>query len=257
MRSDELDEDQNPITAQNKETRDSRTFEYVQDNIIDPFNYTPTYKYNECKAETSWCTTGAMSNLIGWDDDTSSCDYWANYTDSGKYPLIVIMNNSTGQLWQYSLTPGRQYFLDENDKCYGHMASSSECMEFLQKEFFKKYPSSRALLDYITENEKSDKMKILFESAPTTPNGYLIVSDRSDLEKYLTIINKFNGIFIASNTAVEMFKDLQCNRLPPIDCNAVHDAQGMFMETKCPLIELKNTHNIVNMKDMFRKSKIN
>ena len=237
--------DEPGMTQDQKDRRDSRDAEYLKDGI----------GFDDQWTETGWCTAGSYHSCDGhWDYNRKNNGHWRSYTDSGRYPLIVCMNISTGKLYQYLRKNSRIDFLNEADSTDDGNGGGERFLDWL----IQSEPGS-TLGKMIIQGEQvyyAEEYRKLLSQAQVAPDGFLIINTPDDIKKFQKIFSKFAGLKIMSTQTVQWFEDQDLGNMPIIDMEAVNDATGMFKNAKANELKFRNCHPAI-MTSMFRDAKVN
>lgn len=251
--------DNEGITPQNKQIRDSSSYRWVRDGIGADDN----------NQESDWCTTGGAGRTDTrgggpWGKNTSS--YWPNYNNNGKYPYAQIMELDTGMMYQLGYDGSRYtgfLFESEYKSNVGLIRGTYGDTNANLTNARKANPKFDQLMKRVDEvfNRKGINVESVMTSYKkrglVTKNGRLIVDSRGVLLECLPFIKVFTGIVVDLVNADSLFENLDCtNGLPPIDMMKVKTAVRMFAECKCESIQLLNTGNVRNAAGMFQNAKV-
>ena len=105
----ETDADGNKITPENKKKRDdykcvgSQTIkDGIDDGYGNSFNVINNTNMPAAKfAEAAWCVCGTEEKRVDW-NSAGSQSFFNNYTNNGKRPIVVLMQNSRGAIYMYA-----------------------------------------------------------------------------------------------------------------------------------------------------------
>lgn len=238
--------DEPGMTQDQKDRRDGRNAEYLKDGI----------GFDNQWTETGWCTAGSYQACDGhWDYRRKSNCHWNNYTDYGKYPLIVCMNLQTGILYQFLRKGSSINFLDESDEPDSNYGGGERLLDHI----IETTPGGNFLGKMIIQGEQvyyAEEYRKLLSQAQVAPDGFLIINTPDDIKKFQKIFSKFAGLKIMSTETVHWFDGQDLGNMPTIDMEAVNDATGMFKNAKANELRFRNCHPAI-MTSMFSNAKVN
>ena len=238
--------DEPGMTQDQKDRRDGRNAEYLKDGI----------GFDNQWTETGWCTAGSYQACDGhWDYRRKSNRHWNNYTDYGKYPLIVCMNLQTGILYQFLRKGSSINFLDESDEPDSNYGGGERLLDHI----IETTPGGNFLGKMIIQGEQvyyAEEYRKLLSQAQVAPDGFLIINTPDDIKKFQKIFSKFAGLKIMSTETVHWFDGQDLGNMPTIDMEAVNDATGMFKNAKANELRFRNCHPAI-MTSMFSNAKVN
>ena len=238
--------DEPGMTQDQKDSRDGMDAEYLKDGI----------GFDNQWTETGWCTAGSYHSCDGhWDYRRKSNGHWNNYTDYGKYPLIVCMNLQTGILYQFLRKGSSINFLDESDEPDSNYGGGERLLDHI----IETTPGGNFLGKMIIQGEQvyyAEEYRKLLSQAQVAPDGFLIINTPDEIKKFQRIFSKFAGLKIISTETVHWFDGQDLGNMPTIDMEAVNDATGMFKNAKANELRFRNCHPAI-MTSMFSNAKVN
>ena len=238
--------DEPGMTQDQKDRRDGQNAEYLKDGI----------GFDDIWTETGWCTAGSYQSCDGhWDYRRKSNGHWNNYTDYGKYPLIVCMNLQTGILYQFLRKGTSINFLDESDKVHPEYGGGEKLLDHI----IESEPGGKSLGGMIIQGEQvyyAEEYRKLLKEAQVAPDGFLIIKSNSDVKKFQKIFGKFSGIKLDVENTRAWFADIDLGNMPIIDMSTVNIADRMFANAKINELKLRNCHPMT-MVGMFSNTKVN
>lgn len=169
-------EDWEGIDSKSKAWRDdpdASPSDFVRDGVTDEHGHSFDMLTGEASqvsaqdghrfCETAWCFTGVLAKKWGWSQIKGSSDF-NNYTESGKRPVLVMMDTARGALYAYAhfMRSGSEIenFLNENEKCDGDPKNGGDPSDARQKKFLDDFKSSHpefaSLLDKLNRKYYPD-----------------------------------------------------------------------------------------------------
>lgn len=238
--------DEDGVIGENAVKRDSKDTAWIKDGI----------GFDDVFTETKWCTAGSYMACDGhWDSNLKRDNHWRTYSDTGVYPLIVMMNLKDGKLYQYLQKNGVIECLDEFDAVndVSNRLSNAKLVDYLIET------GGKSLAGFLVKAQEvffKKKNNALMSEAKVSSNGYLLVNSRVEIVKYKSILHRFPGIKITQQVPNEVFVglDLQIPNLV-VDMSQVDDASSMFKKFKTPSLKLVNC-NAQRMVAMFQGARI-
>lgn len=232
-------------------------------------------RFDKWPTETGWCTSPGLYNKQKPGGQSSWNNTRVSYSFNGYAPrsggvLIQIMDARDGILYQF----GGGSFLDEHDGLSGIIAEASKRGLSGLKGVLSIYPellslfTEAQLFKYVGASYKpSNNNESLIDQAQKnnrlTPNGGLLIEQKSDLDTYRDIFGYITELIPINNKCASgLFSFRTFNSLPPINCCRITCASSMFMgltlDIEDPVgIVLRNTDHVLNMQNMFHDARIN
>lgn len=238
--------DEDGVVGENAVKRDSKDTAWIKDGI----------GFDDVFTETKWCTAGSYMACDGhWNSNLKKDNHWRMYSNTGVYPLIVMMNLKDGKLYQYLQKDGAIECLDEFDAVndVSNRLSNEKLVDYLIET------GGKSLGGFLVKAQEvffKKKNTILMNEAKVSSNGYLLVDSRNDMIKYKPILHRFPGIKLTQHAPRDVFTelDLQVPNLV-IDMSHVDDATKLFNKFKIPSLKLVNC-NAQKMLAMFENARI-